>query len=134
MGCFLNAVPDYFIKVAETKFPVVNFMFLGLQIKVEEFFNLYFSDNAINFIKSFHTRRGDKEFKCSSWFLHDKFGHVRDMSYQHPIKVYLALTNFCFYKVQNFVAARSLRNFKFTETGCFVIPYGALLLHMLFYG
>ncbi|KAA3462116.1 protein VASCULAR ASSOCIATED DEATH 1, chloroplastic-like isoform X3 [Gossypium australe] len=94
-------VPDYFIKVAETKF----------LIKVDEFFNLYFSDNAINFIKSFHRRRGDKEFKCSSWCLHDKFGHVRDISYQHPIKVYLDVV-----LVQNFVAARSPRNFKFTET------------------
>ncbi|KAK5775937.1 hypothetical protein PVK06_043893 [Gossypium arboreum] len=72
-NCDAPKVPDYFIKVAETKFP----------IKVEEFFNLYFSDNAINFIKSFHRRRGDKEFKCSSWCLHDKFGHVRDVSYQH---------------------------------------------------
>ncbi|MBA0805085.1 hypothetical protein Gohar_004629, partial [Gossypium harknessii] len=78
MGCFLNAVPDYFIKVAETKFPVVNFMFLGLQIKVEEFFNLYFSDNAINFIKSFHTRRGDKGAKFCSCKESQKFQIYRN--------------------------------------------------------
>ncbi|KAK5811080.1 hypothetical protein PVK06_026399 [Gossypium arboreum] len=62
--------------------------FLGLQMKVEEFFNLYFSDKAVNFIESFHRRCGDKEFSCSSWCPHDKFGHVRDVSFQHPIKLY----------------------------------------------
>ncbi|MFQ6655024.1 hypothetical protein Gotur_025757, partial [Gossypium turneri] len=30
-------------------------------IKVEEFFNLFFPDNAVNFIESFHRRCGDKE-------------------------------------------------------------------------
>ncbi|PPR98141.1 hypothetical protein GOBAR_AA22532 [Gossypium barbadense] len=50
MGCFLCAVPEGFTKVAETKF----------QMKVEEFFNLYFSDKAVNFIESFHRRCGDK--------------------------------------------------------------------------
>ncbi|MFQ6636979.1 hypothetical protein Gotur_013994, partial [Gossypium turneri] len=29
-------------------------------IKVEEFFNLFFPDNAVNFIESFHRRCGDK--------------------------------------------------------------------------
>ncbi|KHG10586.1 GRAM domain-containing 1A [Gossypium arboreum] len=57
-------------------------------MKVEEFFNLYFSDKAVNFIESFHRRCGDKEFSCSSWCPHDKFGHVRDVSFQHPIKLY----------------------------------------------
>ncbi|TYH05264.1 hypothetical protein ES288_A08G068900v1 [Gossypium darwinii] len=71
-------IPEGFTKVAETKF----------QMKVEEFFNLYFSDKAVNFIESFHRRCGDKEFSCSSWCPHDKFGHVRDVSFQHPIKLY----------------------------------------------
>nr|KJB49473.1 hypothetical protein B456_008G121000 [Gossypium raimondii] len=73
-----RAIAECFTKVAETKFP----------IKVEEFFNLFLSDKAVNFIKSFHRRCGDKEFKCSSWCPHDKFGHVRDVSFQHPIKIY----------------------------------------------
>ncbi|KAH1073705.1 hypothetical protein J1N35_026033 [Gossypium stocksii] len=47
---FANEVAECFTKVAETKFP----------IKVEEFFNLFLSDNAVNFIKSFHRRCGDK--------------------------------------------------------------------------
>ncbi|KAG8485450.1 hypothetical protein CXB51_021640 [Gossypium anomalum] len=82
MGCFLCAVPEGFTKVAETKF----------QMKVEEFFNLYFSDKAVNFIESFHRRCGDKEFSCSSWCPHDKFGHVRDVSFQHPIKLYFGMS------------------------------------------
>ncbi|TYG40776.1 hypothetical protein ES288_D12G121200v1 [Gossypium darwinii] len=45
------------------------------------------SDNAVNFIESFHRRCGDKEFKCSSWCPYDKFGHVCDVSFQHPIKI-----------------------------------------------
>ncbi|KAG4132992.1 hypothetical protein ERO13_D08G067550v2, partial [Gossypium hirsutum] len=75
-------VPEGFTKVAETKF----------QMKVEEFFNLYFSDKAVNFIESFHRRCGDKEFSCSSWCPHDKFGHVRDVSFQHPIKLYFGMS------------------------------------------
>ncbi|KAL1067203.1 hypothetical protein V6Z11_D12G112900 [Gossypium hirsutum] len=113
-NCDAPKVPDYFIKVAETKFP----------IKVEEFFNLYFSDNAINFIKSFHTRRGDKEFKCSSWFLHDKFGHVRDMSYQHPIKVYLG-AKFCSCKEsQKFQIYRNSHWVLETSQEVNDVPYG----------
>ncbi|XP_022756915.1 protein VASCULAR ASSOCIATED DEATH 1, chloroplastic-like isoform X3 [Durio zibethinus] len=77
-NCDAPKVPECFTKVVESKFP----------IKVEEFFNLYFSDNAVNFIESFHRRCGDKEFRCSSWCPHDKFGHVRDVSFQHPIKIY----------------------------------------------
>ncbi|XVF79759.1 hypothetical protein PTKIN_Ptkin15bG0015500 [Pterospermum kingtungense] len=78
-NCDAVKVPDCFTKVAETKFP----------IKVEEFFNLYFSDNAVNFVESFHGRCGDKEFSCSSWCPCDKFGRVRDVTFKHPIKVYL---------------------------------------------
>ncbi|KAG4169689.1 hypothetical protein ERO13_A12G097000v2, partial [Gossypium hirsutum] len=77
-NCDAPKVPDYFIKVAETKFPVVNY-------------------NAINFIKSFHRRRGDKEFKCSSWCLHDKFGHVRDVSYQHTARTRIIIMAQKFY-------------------------------------
>ncbi|XVF73529.1 hypothetical protein PTKIN_Ptkin12aG0208900 [Pterospermum kingtungense] len=77
-SCDAPKVSECFTKVAETKFP----------IKVEEFFNLYISDNAVNFIESFHGRCGDKEFRCTSWCPHEKFGYVRDVSFQHPIKIY----------------------------------------------
>ncbi|KAJ0051881.1 hypothetical protein Pint_00099 [Pistacia integerrima] len=76
-----HAVPECFAKVAETKFPM----------KVEEFFYLFFSDDAFNFAESFHRKCGDKvlsEFRCSSWKPHDEFGHARDVSFQHPIKIY----------------------------------------------
>ncbi|GKV46766.1 hypothetical protein SLEP1_g53735 [Rubroshorea leprosula] len=43
-------VPEDYTKVAEAKFP----------IKVEEFFNLFFSDSAISFVEAFHKRCGDK--------------------------------------------------------------------------
>ncbi|XP_031277528.1 protein VASCULAR ASSOCIATED DEATH 1, chloroplastic isoform X2 [Pistacia vera] len=71
-------IPECFAKVAETKFPM----------KVEEFFYLFFSDDAFNFAESFHRKCGDKEFRCSSWKPHDEFGHARDVSFQHPIKIY----------------------------------------------
>lgn len=170
-----------------------------MQIKVEEFFNLFFSDDV--FTESFHRSCGDKgkyleleefrylvhysgflmvleyrgkslnflsalcldgfmpfsELKCTPWHLHETFGHTRDVSFQHPIKLYFGMAalyvfaflhchllhefitraymlcrmilfyvslvfaleiTFCVViKVQNLVAARSSRNFEFTETG-----------------
>ncbi|CAK9319240.1 unnamed protein product [Citrullus colocynthis] len=71
-------VPDYYTQVAESKFP----------IKVEDFFSFYFSDNAVDFVSSYHEKCGDKEFKCSLWRHDDMFGHTRDISFQHPIKIY----------------------------------------------
>ncbi|XP_011089290.1 protein VASCULAR ASSOCIATED DEATH 1, chloroplastic [Sesamum indicum] len=71
-------VPEGYTKVAESKFP----------IQVEEFFNLFFSDAGVNFQESFHRKCGDKEFKCTPWHRHEKFGHTRDVSFQHPIKLY----------------------------------------------
>ncbi|KAF2560063.1 hypothetical protein F2Q68_00012669 [Brassica cretica] len=67
-----------FTKVAEAKFP----------IPVEEFFRLFFSDAAVSFVESFHKNCGDKEFRCSSWEPHEKLGHTRNVSFQHPIKIY----------------------------------------------
>ncbi|KAF8113043.1 hypothetical protein N665_0058s0134 [Sinapis alba] len=83
----LNSKPDDlnapklssdFTKVAEAKFP----------IPVEEFFRLFFSDGAVSFVESFHKNCGDKEFRCSSWEPHEKLGHTRNVSFQHPIKIY----------------------------------------------
>ncbi|KAM7476259.1 hypothetical protein LguiB_023502 [Lonicera macranthoides] len=71
-------VPEDYTVVAESKFP----------INVEKFFNIFFSDNAVDFLQSFHQKCGDKEFKCSSWYVHNEFGHARDVSFQHPIKIY----------------------------------------------
>ncbi|KAM3685527.1 hypothetical protein ACB098_11G127200 [Castanea mollissima] len=71
-------VPELFTRVAESKFP----------IKVEDFFNFFFSDDAISCNELFHKRCGDKEFRCSSWYPHEQYGHARDVSFQHPIKMY----------------------------------------------
>ncbi|KAA8520438.1 hypothetical protein F0562_014694 [Nyssa sinensis] len=71
-------VSEYYTKVAESKFP----------IKVEEFFGFFFSDDAVDFLDSFHKRCGDKDFRCTSWYPHEIFGHARDVSFQHPIKLY----------------------------------------------
>ncbi|KAH7576215.1 hypothetical protein JRO89_XS01G0014700 [Xanthoceras sorbifolium] len=79
---FMNAaaydLPECYTKTAETKFPM----------KVEEVFKLLFSDDAVNFTESFHSRCGDKDFRCTSWHPHDEFGHTREISFQHPIKIY----------------------------------------------
>ncbi|CAA7021943.1 unnamed protein product [Microthlaspi erraticum] len=67
-----------FTKVAEAKF----------SIPVEELFRLFFSDGAVSFVESFHKNCGDKDFKCTSWQPHEKLGHTRNVSFQHPIKIY----------------------------------------------
>ncbi|KAF5446122.1 hypothetical protein F2P56_031775 [Juglans regia] len=71
-------IPEFYTKVAESKIP----------IKVEDFFSFFFTDDAFSFTESFHKRCGDKEFRSSSWYPHDKYGHARDVSFQHPIKIY----------------------------------------------
>ncbi|XP_020968317.1 protein VASCULAR ASSOCIATED DEATH 1, chloroplastic isoform X3 [Arachis ipaensis] len=71
--------PEEYTCVAEAEFP----------IKVEDFFRYFFSDDAVNFHESFHKRCGDKDFKCSSWRPQEKFGYARELSFQHPIKLYL---------------------------------------------
>ncbi|XP_058743315.1 protein VASCULAR ASSOCIATED DEATH 1, chloroplastic isoform X3 [Vicia villosa] len=71
--------PEAYTCVAESIFP----------IKVEDFFRYFFSDDAVNFLESFRQRCGDKDFKCASWHPQEKFGYSRDLSFQHPIKIYL---------------------------------------------
>ncbi|GMN48334.1 hypothetical protein TIFTF001_017517 [Ficus carica] len=80
-NCDAPNIPECYTKVAEAQFP----------IKVEDFFNYFFSDNAVNFMESFHKSCGDKEFKCNSWYPHENFGHARDVSFQHPIKIYFGM-------------------------------------------
>ncbi|KAL3516853.1 hypothetical protein ACH5RR_023755 [Cinchona calisaya] len=72
-------VPGGHTMVAESKFPV----------NVEEFFQLFLSDHAVDFQESFHRKCGDKDFKCTEWHPHEKYGYTRDVSFQHPIKLYL---------------------------------------------
>ncbi|KAJ8573392.1 hypothetical protein K7X08_009903 [Anisodus acutangulus] len=72
-------VPECFTLVAEAKFPV----------KVEKFFELFISDDGIPFQESFRRKCDDKDFKCTQWRPHEEFGHTRNLSFQHPIKIYL---------------------------------------------
>lgn len=34
------------------------------------------------------------DFQCTSWDKHAQFGHVRDVSFQHPIKLYFGTERF----------------------------------------
>lgn len=113
-NCDAPKVAECFTKVAEAKF----------LIKVEEFFNLYFSDNALNFIESFHKSCGDKEFRCSSWCPHDKFGHVRDVSFQHPIKIYFGAKFGSCQEAQNFRIYRNSHLVIETSQEINDVPYG----------
>ncbi|XP_039027361.1 protein VASCULAR ASSOCIATED DEATH 1, chloroplastic-like [Hibiscus syriacus] len=112
--CDAPKVAECFTRVAETKFPV----------KVEEFFNLFFSDNAVNFIESFHRRCGDKEFRCSSWRPHDEFGHVRDVSFQHPIKIYFGAKFGSCQEAQKFRIYRNSHLVVETSQEIKDVPYG----------
>ncbi|KAK7350448.1 hypothetical protein VNO77_09100 [Canavalia gladiata] len=71
-------------------------------IKVEDFFRYFFSDDAVNFLESFHKRCGDKDFTCASWSPQEKFGYARELSFQHPIKLYLGAKFGGCHEVQKF--------------------------------
>ncbi|KAJ8450072.1 hypothetical protein Cgig2_033266 [Carnegiea gigantea] len=70
-------IPKCYTKVAQAKFP----------INVERFFNLFFSDDA--FVEAFHKKCGDRDLRCTSWSLHDKSRYTREITFQHPIRMYL---------------------------------------------
>uniref|UniRef100_J3ML03 VASt domain-containing protein n=1 Tax=Oryza brachyantha TaxID=4533 RepID=J3ML03_ORYBR len=72
-------VPEPFTLITESKF----------QAPVEVMFNMLLSDSAFGFVDDLHKRCGDKEFRCSPWHLDEQGGLVRDVSFLHPIKIYL---------------------------------------------
>ncbi|KAG9452168.1 hypothetical protein H6P81_005072 [Aristolochia fimbriata] len=69
--------PEYYTMVAEAKFP----------IESEEFFRHFFSNS--DFVEAFHIQCGDKDFRCTNWYDHEQIGYARDISFLHPIKIYL---------------------------------------------
>ncbi|KAK1307225.1 hypothetical protein QJS10_CPA10g00981 [Acorus calamus] len=91
-------VPEYYTPVAESKF----------WVSVEDFFSLFLSD--ADFIGKFHRRCGEKDFKCSSWYKHEQSGNARDLSFQHPVKIY-----FVVFKVQGMATVRKSRDLEYTE-------------------
>ncbi|KAH9733435.1 protein VASCULAR ASSOCIATED DEATH 1 [Citrus sinensis] len=57
----------------------LDFLFLnGLQMKVEDFYSLFFSDDTVNFIESFHRKCGDKGAKFGSCKETQKFRVYRN--------------------------------------------------------
>lgn len=72
-------VPESYTLIMESKF----------QVPVEVFFNVLLSDGALGFLDDLHKKCGDKEFRCSNWRLDEQGGLVRDVSFLHPIKIYL---------------------------------------------
>ncbi|ONM57399.1 Protein VASCULAR ASSOCIATED DEATH 1 chloroplastic [Zea mays] len=73
------SVPESYTMISESKF----------QVPVEVLFNFLLSDGAFGFVDDFHTKCGDKEFSCSKWRTDEQGGLVRDVSFLHPIKIYL---------------------------------------------
>ncbi|XP_042038314.1 protein VASCULAR ASSOCIATED DEATH 1, chloroplastic-like [Salvia splendens] len=107
-------VPEGYTRVAESKFPV----------RAEEFFNIFFSDDSVNFHESFHAKCGDKDFKCSSWQPHEKFGHTRDVSFQHPIKIYFGARFGSCQEVQKYRVYRNCHLIIDTSQNISDVPYG----------
>ncbi|KAH8488262.1 hypothetical protein H0E87_024074 [Populus deltoides] len=105
---------ESFKEVGETKF----------LIKVEEFFNLFFSDDAASFVESFHSRCGDKEFRCSLWYPNEEFGHARDVSFQHPIKIYFGAKFGSCQEVQKFRVYRNSNLVIETSQQISDVPFG----------
>ncbi|CAD6340976.1 unnamed protein product [Miscanthus lutarioriparius] len=73
------SVPESYTMITESKF----------QVPVEVFFNFLLSDGAFGFVDDLHKKCGDKEFSCSKWRTDEQGGLVRDVSFLHPIKIYL---------------------------------------------
>ncbi|XP_024544666.1 protein VASCULAR ASSOCIATED DEATH 1, chloroplastic isoform X1 [Selaginella moellendorffii] len=71
-------LPLEFKTIMESEFPV----------DVQDFFELFFSDNATNFADVFRKRCGDEDFRSTLWSSHPRFGHVRDISFRHPVNLY----------------------------------------------
>ncbi|GBG60215.1 hypothetical protein CBR_g3459 [Chara braunii] len=63
-------------KIVEEEFP----------IRVKDFFDLFFSDDSVGFLKNFHKSRDDEDFRCSRWAKHRQLGFARDITFRHPIR------------------------------------------------
>ncbi|CAL9076409.1 unnamed protein product [Musa textilis] len=107
-------VPEHFVMLAESNFPLL----------VEDFFGLFICDRAADFLKDFHTRCGDKDFHCTSWHRHEQFGHTRNVSFLHPIKVYLGAKFGHCQEVQKFRVYRNSHLVIQTSQNIQDVPYG----------
>ncbi|PWA41786.1 GRAM domain family protein [Artemisia annua] len=107
-------VPDGFTLAAESAFP----------IKVDEFFSLFFSDDALPFLESYHKKCGDKDLKCTTWKPHDQLGYAREVSFQHPIKIYFGARFGSCNEVQNFRVYKNSHLVVRTSQEINDVPYG----------
>ncbi|XP_076906475.1 protein VASCULAR ASSOCIATED DEATH 1, chloroplastic-like [Bidens hawaiensis] len=107
-------VPGEYTLVAESTFP----------IKVDEFFSLFFSDEALPFLESYHKKCGDKDLKCTSWKPHEQLGHAREVSFQHPIKIYFGARFGTCNEVQNYRVYRNSHLVVKTSQVINDVPYG----------
>ncbi|KAL6656544.1 hypothetical protein ACP70R_004324 [Stipagrostis hirtigluma subsp. patula] len=107
-------VPESYTMVAESKF----------QMSVEVFFNLLLSDGAFGFVDDFHKKCGDKEFTCSKWRSDEQGGLVRDVSFLHPIKIYLGAKFGTCQEVQKLRLYRNRRLVIRTSQSIGDAPYG----------
>ncbi|KAM7260855.1 hypothetical protein ACFE04_026330 [Oxalis oulophora] len=106
-------VPEEYTKISEAKFP----------IKVEEFFKIFFSD-ASKFTESYHTKSGDTEFRRSRWRSHDEHGHVRNISFQHPLKILFGPKSGSCKEVQKFRVYRNSHLVVSSSQEITDVPYG----------
>ncbi|XP_023736925.1 protein VASCULAR ASSOCIATED DEATH 1, chloroplastic [Lactuca sativa] len=107
-------VPEGYTLAAESTFP----------IKVDEFFSLFFSDEALPFLESYHNKCGDKDLKCTSWKPHDQLGYAREVSFQHPIKIYFGARFGSCNEVQNFRVYKNSHLVVKTSQVINDVPYG----------
>ncbi|KAK1430376.1 hypothetical protein QVD17_13062 [Tagetes erecta] len=107
-------VPDEYTLAAESTFP----------IKVDEFFSLFFSDDALPFLESYHKTCGDKDLRCTSWKPHDQPGYAREVSFQHPIKIYFGARFGTCNEVQKFRVYRNSHLVVRTSQVINDVPYG----------
>ncbi|KAH7659311.1 hypothetical protein IHE45_16G022900 [Dioscorea alata] len=107
-------VPEYFTLVAEAKFSV----------RVEDFFTLFFSNNAAEFLENFRKGCGDKEFQHTLWHQNDQFRYTRDISFLHPVKIYLGAKYGRCQEVQKFRVYRNSHLVIETSQQISYVPYG----------
>eukprot|EP00250_Pteridium_aquilinum_P013254 c21233_g1_i1 orf=637-2628(-) len=107
-------VPEHFKTVLECEVP----------IDVKQFFQLFFSNDSIKFYESFHKKCGDEDFQCTNWAKDQHFGHVRDVLFRHPIKVYLGSKASNCQEVQRYRIYRNSHLLVETSQQMNDIPYG----------
>lgn len=106
-------LPKEYKMVVEAKF----------MIDVEEFFRVFFSDDAIGFLADFHRKCGDEDFRCTAWNKDRHFGHVRDVLFRHPIKFYFGSKSTHCQEVQRFRVYRNSHLVVETSQQMSDIPY-----------